>query len=66
MQDYAFYVSDTPIAAKRDSGVWLEVPTGTAFLQVYLTRYAAIGLMQELQSVLRQPSASVSSFRDHG
>lgn len=62
--DYALFVEDVVVATKGD-GVWLELESGSGFVQVFVTRHAAYRLARDVREALEAMPSNVTPFR-HG
>lgn len=62
MQEYAFYVRERAVISRDGDGVWMELPTGTAWLQFHLTRHVGLVMANHLQSVLLPTDQEVLKF----
>lgn len=66
MSGMAYFVCDPATVARRDDGVWIEVPCGSEWIQMYLTRHAARMLSEEIRLTLNSNESTVIRVPRHG
>lgn len=63
---YALYVDVPPVVARKGDGVWVELESGSGFVQLYLSRHAAYALANLLRKTLDSLPSNITSFDRHG